>query len=154
MYIARGASSKLPGYVLPSEQNFSYYHPEVDLYYGEDYQVLTYAIPDAYTWRPFILNFEYNLDHEGVFVDSNNRFLIVQFHGPIDSINTGIVQKVDDFNDPILGFLEYKRSPHSTILNKLVAFYMRKSYEINYLTLHNLNLAERYHIYLFTLSHY
>ena len=143
MYVARGASSKLPGYISSSDQKFSYYHPGVDLYYGEDHQILTCKIPGAYIWRPFILNFEHNLDHKGVFVDYTNRFLIAQFHSPIDSINTEEIQKVANFKDPILGFLEYKRNPHSSMLNKVVAFCMGKAYDINYLTLHNLNLAEK-----------
>ena len=143
MYIVRGATSKLPGYVSSSDQKFSYYHSGVDLYHGEDYEVLTCIIPGAYIWRPFILNLEDDLVHKGVFVDSTNRFLIAQFHGPIDSINTEEIRKVKNFKHPILGFLEYKRNPCSSMLNKVVAFYMGKSYDINYLTLHNMNLAEK-----------
>ena len=88
MYIARGARSQLLRYVSPSGQTFSYYHPAVDPYYGEDYQILTCKIPFKYSWLSFILNSEYNLDHKEVFVDDANRFFIAQFYGPIDSVNT------------------------------------------------------------------
>ena len=143
MYIARGASSKLPGYVSSSDQKLSYYHPGADLYYGEEHQILTCKIPRAYLWRPYILNYEHDLDHKGVFVDYTNRFLIAQFHGPIDGINSEEFQEVANFKDPVLGFLEHRRNPNSSMLNKVVAFYMGKSYDINCLTLHNFNLADK-----------
>ena len=132
MYIARGASSKLPGYVYPSDQKFSYYYHGGNLHYGEDYQILTCEIPGAYLWRPFqILDLflEENY-HKEVFVDDTNRFLIAQFHGPIDSMYTEEFEKVTNFKDPILAFLEYKRNPSSSKLNDVVAFCMGKSYDL------------------------
>ena len=143
MYIARGARSQLPGYVSPSGQTFSYYYSGVDPNYGEDYQILTCKIPFTYSWLPFILNSEYNLDHKEVFVDDANRFFIAQFHGPVDSINTKEIQKVANFEYPVLGFLEYKRNSISPLLNKVVAFYMGDSYEINYLAACNMFIAEK-----------
>ena len=146
MYIARGATSKLPGYVSSSRKKLSYYHIGVDPYYREGYQILTCKIPNGYIWRPFILNYEYNLDHEGVFVDNTNRFLVAQFHCPIDPINTEEIQAADNFKDPILGFLEFRKSftdSSYTLFSKIIAFYMGKSYSIHYLKLHSMNLAEK-----------
>ena len=60
-------------------------------------------------------------------MDNTNRFLIAQFRDPIGSINTEEIQKVANFKDPIL---EYKRDPSSSMLIKVVAFYMGKSYYI------------------------
>ena len=137
MYIARGASSKLPGYVSPSDQKFSYYYHGVDPYYGEDYQILTCKIPGAYLWRPFDLDCDDNLHHKEVFVNNRNRFFIAQFHGPINSINTKEFQEVPYYKDPILGFIEFKRNPLSQRLSTAVAFYMGKSYDMDYYTLHN-----------------
>ena len=138
MYIVRGASSKLPGYVSPSDQKFSYYYHGVDPYYGEDYQILTCKIPGAYLWRPFHLDWYLNFHHKEVFVDDTNRLFIAQFHGPIDSINTKEFQKVDYYKDPILRFIEFKRNPSSQIVSAAVAFYMGKSYDMDYYALHNI----------------
>ena len=135
MYIARGASSNLPGYVSPSDHKFFYYYPGVDLHYGEDYQILTCKIPGAYLWRPFQLNLNQNLHHKEVFADDANRFIIAQFHCPIDSINTEEIHNVAYFKDPILGFLEYKRNPSSSLLSTAVAYYMGKSCDMDYFTL-------------------
>jgi len=140
MYIARGAGTKLPGHVLPSEQKISYYRPNTDMSYNENYQVLTSGIPNIYNWRPFLLNSEHNLEHDGVFVDSSNRFLIVQFHGPINIKDKD--QQIDNFSAPILGYLEYKRDQCSSKLDELVAFYMGESFEISYLASQDTNIAE------------
>ena len=130
MYIARGATSKLPGYVSPSDQKFSYYYPGGNLYYGEDHQILTCKIPGAYLWRPFVLNCYGKLYHKEVFVGDTNRFFIAQFHGPINFKYTEDIPKVANFKDPILGFLAYKGNPFSGRSMKAFAFCKGKSYDI------------------------
>ena len=139
MYIARGASSKLPGYVSPSDHKFFYCYAGVDLYYGEDYQILTCKIPGAYLWRPLQPGDDQILYHKEVFVDDTNRFTIAQFYCPINFINTKEIHKVAYFKDPILGFLKYKRNPSSPLLSTAVAYCMGKSCDIDNITLWSIN---------------
>ena len=155
MYIARGASSKLPGYISPSDQKFSYYYPGVDPYYGEDYQILTCKVPGAYLWRPFRLSYDNNFRHKEVFVDDTKRFFIAQFHGPIDCINRKEFQKAAYCKDPILGFIEFKKNPSSYRLSTAVVFYMGKSYDMDYDTLHNIaNKVSYLSVYTVSLPHH